>query len=169
LLALLIALIGAVAIAGCGGGGGTATTAESTGEAEPAEETSPAETEAETEGEAETAGIEMAPAFTAAELEAPTNEWITNGGSTTNDRFSPLEEINTENVKELKGDWLTHLHTATAAKFSAEGQPLEYKGTLYVSDGADDVFAMSVKTGEILWEYKPELPADPLGEEICCG
>jgi alcohol dehydrogenase (cytochrome c) len=162
LVCLLVALVGAGLITGCGGSGGTTTTTETT---------QPETTEAEpTESpEGETAGIEAAPAFTTAELEEPGKEWITNGGSTTNDRFSPLEEINTENVKELKGDWLTHLHTATAAKFSAEGQPLEYKGTLYVSDGADDVFAMSVKTGEILWEYKPDLAPDPLGEVICCG
>jgi quinohemoprotein ethanol dehydrogenase len=167
LLCVLVALIGAGVIAGCGGGGSSSSESTSTAEAEPAE-TGSAKGEAEG-GEAETASIATAPAFTSQELEEPTSEWLTNGGSTTNDRFSPLEEINTKNVGELKGDWLTHLHTATAAKFSAEGQPLEYKGTLYVSDGADDVFAMSVKTGEILWEYKPELPPDPLGEEICCG
>jgi quinohemoprotein ethanol dehydrogenase len=168
-LCLLAALAVGIVIAGCGGSGGTTTTSEST-QAEEAEPEPSEAPEAEEAPESESAAIETAPAFTAAELEEPGSEWVTNGGSTTNDRFSPLEEINTENVKELKGDWLTHLGpNATAAKFSAEGQPLEYKGVLYVSDGADDVYAISVKTGKKLWTYEPSLPPDPLGDEICCG
>jgi quinohemoprotein ethanol dehydrogenase len=164
LLCLLIALVGAALIAGCGGGGGTTTTTE-------ASETKPGKAEPAAEpAEEETASIEPAPAFTAADLEEPGSEWLTNGGSLTNDRFSPLKEIDTSNVKELKGDWMAKIgKNATAAKFSAEGTALEYKGTIYISDGADDVFAIRDKTGEILWEYEPHLPADPLGEVVCCG
>jgi alcohol dehydrogenase (cytochrome c) len=125
------------------------------------------------EGEEATASVEIeaAPAFTAEELEAePGDEWITNGGSMANHRFSTLNEINTENVKELKGDWVTKIGApATAAKFSAEGQALEYKGTIYISDGADDVYALDAGNGEILWEYKPNLPPEPLGGKVCCG
>ncbi len=126
--------------------------------------TSPAEGEGE-------GGIEAAPAFTSEELEAEAgDDWVTNGGSTASHRFSTLDEINTENVAELKGDWMTKIGSnATAAKFSAEGQALEYQGTLYISDGADDVFAIDASSGEILWEYKPNLPPEPLGSVICCG
>jgi alcohol dehydrogenase (cytochrome c) len=129
--------------------------------------------ESSEEGEAVTAanGISLAPAFTADELnEEAGDNWITNGGNVTNDRFSSLDEIDTENVKELKGDWMTKIGAnATAAKFSAEGQALEYEGTIYISDGADDVFALDAHSGEILWTYEPHLPPDPLGEVICCG
>jgi quinohemoprotein ethanol dehydrogenase len=129
--------------------------------------------ESSEEGESVTAanGIALAPEFNSAELyENPGENWATNGGGTTNDRFSTLDEINTENVKELKGDWMTKIGSdATAAKFSVEGQALEYKGTIYASDGADDVFALDAGTGEQLWTYEPHLPADPLGEVVCCG
>jgi quinohemoprotein ethanol dehydrogenase len=143
---LLIAL--ALLVAACGGSGGTVTTSANA-----------------------TAPIETAPDFSAEELEAePGADWITNGGSLSNDRFSSLDEVNTENVKELKGDWMTKIgNNATAAKFSAEGQALEYKGTIYISDGADDVFAMDAGTGRIIWTYEPNLPPDPLGEVVCCG
>jgi len=77
------------------------------------------------EGETVTAsnGIVMAPKFTSEELfEHAGDDWISNGGGTTNDRFSSLDEVNTENVSELKGDWMTKIGAnATAAKFSAEG------------------------------------------------
>jgi alcohol dehydrogenase (cytochrome c) len=157
---LLLALVAALTLAACGGSGGT-TTSSSTAPAE--SESEPAETE---EG-----GIAAAPEFSSEELyEHAGDNWVTNGGSTTNDRFSTLDEINTENVKELKGDWMTKIgKNATAAKFSVEGQALEYEGTIYASDGADDVFALDAGTGEILWTYEPHLPPDPLGEVVCCG
>src|ERR1700761_6568134 len=165
LLCLLIALVGALVIAGCGGGGSSSTTeaTETT-----TEETAEAPEEAEVEEEE---GIAMAPAFTEGELsEAAGANWETNGGGTTNDRYSTLEEINTENVKELKGDWMTKIgQNATAAKFSAEGTALEYNGTIYISDGADDVFALDASSGETLWTYEPKLPPDPLGNVICWG
>jgi alcohol dehydrogenase (cytochrome c) len=123
--------------------------------------------------ETETAanGIKLAPEFTSDELNAEAGDnWITNGGSLTNDRYSSLDEINTENVKELKGDWMTKIgQNATAAKFSAEGTALEYEGTIYISDGADDVYAIEAATGHRLWTYEPHLPPDPLGEVVCCG
>jgi quinohemoprotein ethanol dehydrogenase len=160
-VSLFLALAAAVVLAACGGSGGTTTTSSTAGTTS---ESEPAET-------AEGGGIAPAPAFTSAELgeEAGAN-WLTNGGSTSNDRYSTLEEINTENVKELKGDWMTKIgQNATSAKFSAEGQALEYEGTIYISDGADDVFAMNASTGKVLWTYEPKLPPDPLGEVICCG
>ena len=156
----------------------TTTVAVSSGTAggEPATEEPSEEAEAGEEGEAGESGesetaIAPAPAFTADELaEEAGDNWTTNGGNLTNDRFSSLDEINTENVKELKGDWMTKIgKNTTAAKFSAEGQALEYEGTIYIPDGADDVYAMDASTGKILWTYQPRLPADPLGEVICCG
>jgi quinohemoprotein ethanol dehydrogenase len=143
---LLVAL--AALVAACGGSGGTVTTNASA-----------------------VAPIAPAPAFTADELEAEVGKnWLTNGGNLSNDRYSTLNEINTENVHELKGDFVTKIgKEATSAKFSAEGQALEYEGTTYISDGADDVFAISSKTGRVLWTYEPHLPPDPLGEVVCCG
>src|SRR6201996_9599673 len=164
-LTLLLALVAALVLAACGGSGGT-TSATTATEAEPAE-SEPAETEETTEE----GGIAAAPQFTSEELfEHAGDNWVTNGGGTTNDRFSTLSEINTENVKELKGDWETKIGSnATSAKFSAEGQALEYEGTIYIPDGGDNVYAMDASTGEVLWTYDPHLPPDPLGEVICCG
>ncbi len=149
--------------------GHKSTTTVASGQTTSAEET----TESSEEGEAVTAsnGIALAPEFSSEELfEHAGDNWVTNGGGTTNDRFSSLDEINTENVSELKGDYVTKIgKEATAAKFSAEGQALEYEGTIYIPDGADNVYAIDASSGEILWTYEPHLPPDPLGEVICCG
>ena len=39
--------------------------------------------------------------------------------------------------------------------------------SIYISTGADDVFAVDVETGEILWQYKANL--DQTITTVCCG
>src|SRR4051812_5174019 len=113
--------------------------------------------------------MQAAPAFSPTQLAAqPEEDWATNGGSLSNERYSPLDEINAGNVDGLKGVWMTHLQkSAIGAKYSAESQPLVYKGTMYVSTGADDVFAVDVATGKIMWRYNAHLPQQITS--VCCG
>lgn len=109
-----------------------------------------------------------APAFTADDLTAdPVSAWITNGGTLSNQRYSPLKDIDTGNVGGLKGVWMTHLGSATAAKYSAEGQPIAYDGVIYVPTGDDDVFAVDVATGKVRWHYDSGI--DQTIATVCCG
>ena len=95
-------------------------------------------------------------------------DWTTNGGATSNQRYSTLDEIDTSNVSQLKGVWRTHLNgVAMAAKYSGESQPLVQDGVIYVTAGNDDVFAVSVDSGKILWQYKANL--DQKISTVCCG
>jgi alcohol dehydrogenase (cytochrome c) len=123
----------------------------------------------QTPGEAAHALITAAPRFSADDLsQTASDDWPTNGASTFNQRYSSLDDINDSNVSQLRGKWLTHLNgSAVAAKYSAESQPLEYKGIIYVPTGADDVFAISADTGEILWEYQAHLEQEI--SVVCCG
>ena len=108
------------------------------------------------------------PAFGADYLTAdPREHWITNGGTVYNQRYSPLDEINAENVDGLKGVWKADLGSATAAKYSHEAQPLVYDGTIYVATGEDDVFAIDVESGETKWKYEGDL--DQKISTVCCG
>ena len=76
-------------------------------------------------------------------------DWVTNGGNLTNQRYSTLKQINTENVKQLKGAWMTRLKgSGMGGKYSAEATPLVKDGIMYVVTGNDDVFALNAKTGE---------------------
>jgi alcohol dehydrogenase (cytochrome c) len=112
---------------------------------------------------------ETAPAFSAKELTAsPSDNWITNGGNVYNQRYSPLTRINRDNVAELKPQWRTHLNgSGTESKYSGQAQPLVYDGVIYVPTGANDVFALDVDTGKILWTYEAHLDAGIT--VVCCG
>jgi len=108
------------------------------------------------------------PAFSSSELAAqPTTNWITNGGSISNQRYSPLTEINAGNVSQLKGIWHVHLGSGTAGKYSGEAQPLVYKNVIYVVTGADDVFAIDAHTGARKWTYRANL--NQKITTVCCG
>jgi len=99
---------------------------------------------------------------------AQNTDWPTHGGDLFNRRYSPLTEITRDNVDELRGIWRTHLRgSGLDPKFSAEATPVVVNGVIYISTGADDVFAISVETGEILWEYRANL--DPGITTVCCG
>jgi quinohemoprotein ethanol dehydrogenase len=107
--------------------------------------------------------------FSAARLVAPpTNSWPTNGGNLYNQRYSSLDQIDTNNVSELKGVWRARLNgSAVGPRYSGEAQPIVYDGVAYISTGANDVFALSLDTGEILWQYVANV--DPEITSVCCG
>jgi alcohol dehydrogenase (cytochrome c) len=117
----------------------------------------------------EPVSIKRAPAFSARQLRAlPQSGWLTNGGNLSNQRYSPLTEIDKENVAALRGVWRTHLKgSGLGTQYSGEAQPLVHEGVIYLITGADDVFALSVATGEILWEYRAGLDASI--DVVCCG
>jgi alcohol dehydrogenase (cytochrome c) len=93
------------------------------------------------------AEIEKAPNFSAADLSAlPTDNWPTVGGSLKNERYSPLDQIDTSNVAQVKGIWHTHLEgSGVAAKYSGESQPVIWKGTMYVTTGEDDPLEIHIR------------------------
>jgi PQQ-dependent dehydrogenase (methanol/ethanol family) len=113
--------------------------------------------------------IEPSHAFSAQELVmAPTADWLTNGGNIYNQRYSRLAQIDRGNVSRLKAVSRTHLRrSGLEPKYSAEATPLVHDGVVYISTGADDVFAIGVETGEILWQYSANL--DPNISTVCCG
>ena len=100
--------------------------------------------------------------------ELPTTDWLTNGGDLFNRNFSALTEINTENVNQLGPVWRTHLEeSGVGAKYSGEAQPIVHDGVMYIITGADDVFALDIETGEILWRYSAGLASEI--STVCCG
>jgi alcohol dehydrogenase (cytochrome c) len=94
-------------------------------------------------------------------------EWLTIGGDWHNTRYSTLAQINTNNVKNLKGAWVTHLGSGLGQKYSFEGTPIVKDGVLYIATGNDDVFALDGKTGALLWEHRSSIEQNI--STVCCG
>src|SRR5580704_17389944 len=70
-------------------------------------------------------------------LQSPVGkDWVTNGGNMTNQRYSTLKQIDTSNVKQLKGAWMACLKgSGIGGKYSFEATPLVKDGVMYVTTG----------------------------------
>jgi alcohol dehydrogenase (cytochrome c) len=95
------------------------------------------------------------------------SDWITSGGALNNERYSTLDQINTTNVSQLKGVWMTRLGSGKGSKYRFEADPLVVDGIMYIPTGNDDVFALDAKTGKQLWAWYSDIPQ--VNDLICCG
>ncbi|MGA2125902.1 MAG: PQQ-binding-like beta-propeller repeat protein [Xanthobacteraceae bacterium] len=84
----------------------------------------------------------------------PSKDWETYHGSYKGWDFSPLKQINTENVKKLKVAFVYQVGHSTRG---VQSMPLEKDGVLYFSASYDKVFALKANTGELLWSFVPKL------------
>ena len=69
--------------------------------------------------------------------------------------YSPLDQVNRENVGNLQLVW-----TRALAPGSQQGTPLAYGGTLYMPNPNDHLQAINAVTGDLRWEYRREIPDD---------
>ncbi|MBO6945213.1 PQQ-dependent dehydrogenase, methanol/ethanol family [Altererythrobacter sp.] len=89
--------------------------------------------------------------------------WITYGRTYDEQRFSPLDQINTANVGELGLAWFADMDTARGQ----EATPLVIDGKLYLTTAWSKVKAYDGVTGALLWEYDPEVPGET-AVKACC-
>jgi alcohol dehydrogenase (cytochrome c) len=66
--------------------------------------------------------------------------------------YSPLNQINRNNVAQLRMVWTRGLGPG-----NQEGTPLVHDGVMYVPNPGDYIMAFDVKSGDLLWEYKRKL------------
>ncbi len=79
--------------------------------------------------------------------------WLTHGGTYDEQRFSPLTQINADNVSDLGLGWYFDLDTQRGQ----EATPIVVDGKMYVSTAWSKVKALNAVTGELLWEYDPQV------------
>lgn len=90
-------------------------------------------------------------------------EWLTHGRTYGEQRFSPLDQINADNVEELGLAWYAELPTDRGI----ETTPLMADGKLFATASWGHVLAYDAKTGEELWHFDPKVPKD-YGVHACC-
>src|SRR5256886_17473684 len=69
--------------------------------------------------------------------------------------YSPLDQINTSNVKNLTPVWTF----STGVIEGHEAPPIINNGVMFVATPMGQVIALNAKTGEQYWRYKRQLPA----------
>ena len=69
--------------------------------------------------------------------------------------YSPLDQIDRTNVDQLRMVWTRDLEIGTG-----EITPLAYNGLLYIPQASDVIQAVDAKSGDFIWEYRRDIPAD---------
>ncbi|MES3008955.1 MAG: PQQ-dependent dehydrogenase, methanol/ethanol family [Pseudomonadota bacterium] len=89
--------------------------------------------------------------------------WMSVGRDYGEQRFSPLDQINVNNVSQLSLAWSGDIDTSRGQ----EATPIVVDGALYVSTAWSHVKAYDVRTGAPLWAFDPGV--DPAkGVDACC-
>ena len=70
--------------------------------------------------------------------------------------YSPLDQVDRDNVRELKMVW----SRALVQGGSQQGTPLVYDGIMYMPNPNDVTQAVNAATGVLIWEYRRNLPED---------
>jgi len=89
--------------------------------------------------------------------------WLTYGRTYSEQRFSPLNQINDHNVAQLGLAWYFDLDTHRGQ----EATPIVVDGVMYFSTAWSKVFALNAATGARLWSYDPKVPRQ-WGANACC-
>ncbi len=89
-------------------------------------------------------------------------DWPAYGRDGGGSRFAPIDQINRQNVKELKIAWTyrtgdSSIKARSAGKAAFEATPIMVDGTLYLSTPFNRVVALDPETGKERWVFDPKL------------
>ena len=84
--------------------------------------------------------------------------WLMYRGNYNGWGYSSLDKINAGNVKKLKLAW----SSATGSTEGHQSPPIVNNGYMYVTTPNAQVIALNAATGQEIWRFKHELPADLL-------
>ena len=78
-------------------------------------------------------------------------QWMMYGGTYSEQRFSPLKKIDSDNVGQMGLQWFADYETNQ----NQHGSPLYIDGVIYVSTARNVVYAFDAKSGKQIWKYNP--------------
>ena len=99
-------------------------------------------------------------------------DWPAYGRTQSGLRYSPLKEINSDNVKDLKVAWEYHTGEFKTENDSGETTnevtPIKVGDNLYMCTTHQKLTALDPATGKAKWTYDPKLKADNTYQHLTC-
>lgn len=89
--------------------------------------------------------------------------WLSHGRTYDEQRFSPLQDINRDNVADLGLSW----YFDTDTNRGHEASPIVVDGVMFITAPWSIVYALDARNGELLWTYDPQVPKS-WGANACC-
>ncbi len=99
--------------------------------------------------------------------QGPNTDWRVAGGDPGNTRFSPLDQINTTNVAQLRVAWVYHTGDLPPDQHGEiQATPIIVDGVLYTTTPALAVIALHAESGTLLWRFDPRTTHDARRTDI---
>jgi PQQ-dependent dehydrogenase (methanol/ethanol family) len=95
--------------------------------------------------------------------DAEPGSWLAHGRTWAEQRFSPLELIDSSNVANLQLRW----SFPTGTKRGLEATPIVVDGVMYTTSTWSVVYALDARSGELVWKWDPQVPRE-VGQKACC-
>jgi quinohemoprotein ethanol dehydrogenase len=96
--------------------------------------------------------------------DAEPHNWLAHGRTFSEQRYSPLDQINAGSVEQLGLAWSLDLDTSRGQ----EATPIVVDGVMYSTSAWSKVQAVDARTGRLLWQYDPQVPGI-WDVRACCG
>jgi len=87
-------------------------------------------------------------------------DWAYYGSDPGGMRYSALDQINAQNVGQLRRAWT--FHTGDASDIHFQGTPLVIRGVMYFAKGKN-IFAVEGETGKQIWRHDTDANTSPRG------
>ena len=95
--------------------------------------------------------------------EGDTAQWLSYGRTYSEQRHSPLKQIDEESVSRLGLVWTVDMQTLRGL----EATPLVHDGVMYTTSAWSVVYALDARTGTVLWRHDPQVPKEH-AKFVCC-
>jgi quinohemoprotein ethanol dehydrogenase len=100
---------------------------------------------------------------------AQTLNWPAYGNDVGNMRYANIDQIAPANVSQLKPAWTFHTGYLSDPNMAMEMTPIVVNGTMFITTGDDDVFALNPTTGTQIWHYHPSDMPKISTLPVCCN
>jgi quinoprotein glucose dehydrogenase len=90
-------------------------------------------------------------------IQSDDHDWPVYGGNAAGNRYSPLNQVNKDNVSKLQLTWAfnTGENNGMRGGIDVECQPIVVKGVMYATTPRMKLFALNAATGKPLWIFDP--------------
>ncbi len=85
----------------------------------------------------------------------PAGDWLNWRRTLDGHGFSPLDQINRQNVQNLKLEWVIAMRDG-----SNQVTPLVHDGVMYLTNPGNIIQAVDARTGDLIWEYAYPYPPE---------
>jgi quinoprotein glucose dehydrogenase len=117
-------------------------------------------------------GASAPAAATATAASTPDADWPAYGRTQHGTRYSPLKQINAENVKNLQEAWTFRTgdmkRSTDPGEITNEVTPIKIGNLLYLCSPHQILFALDAATGQEKWRFDPKLKTDPSFQHVTC-